>query len=370
MILKIYKILNKFEKNRDKILKNKKYLSILIFFILFFIIDYSGIINIYGQSMIRRAINMYRRTDPINYEKKLKPFCEKYDKMLDKNDIVKLQSIKIPDSADISILTRKNTITHQCCDGYSDNEIKIIEEVTEKIRKNYENKINKKLYYNKSTIATIYRYKGNKSQHLWHVDPFNVPEIYNIIICIKKKGDISPLQCKNNTGNEYSIHFEEGDAAIFNGGTTVHQVPPNNDPNSERTVLSLSFTSDKKMSEDENMKKNMCTYIEGGNNYLNIFKIIITIFLINLILTYISGINSLSYNFIIVFFIINLIIAKYIPYHFNIGFGTGRPSSFYHNIIILIGFILSTISIKGSIIFFSYFLISDVFFLRNWVEYD
>ena len=50
--------------------------------------------------------------------------------MLDKNDIVKLQSIKIPDSADISILTRKNTITHQCCDGYSDNEIKIIKEVT------------------------------------------------------------------------------------------------------------------------------------------------------------------------------------------------------------------------------------------------
>ena len=34
MILKIYKILNKFEKNRDKILNNKKYLSILIFYFL------------------------------------------------------------------------------------------------------------------------------------------------------------------------------------------------------------------------------------------------------------------------------------------------------------------------------------------------
>lgn len=369
-MIKFNKIFNQFQKNRDKILKNKEYFSILIYFILFFFIDYFGSIDLYDQSIIRRCINMYRRLDPINYENKLKPFCQKYDKILDKNDIIKLQSIKIPENTDFGILTRKNTTTHQCCEKYSDNEIKIIKNISEKIRQKYENKINKKLYYLESNKATIYRYHGNNSKHLWHVDPQNLSEIYNIIICIKKIGNISPLQCKNNVGDEYSIHFEEGDGALFNGGTTVHQVPPNDDPNSERTVLSISFTSDKKISENKNMSNNMCTYIEGGNNYKNIIKIFLTVFLINFILTQISGINHLSYNFILVFFIINLFIAKYIPYYFDIGLGTDRASSIYHNFIILLGFILATISIKGAMIFFSYFLISDVFFLRKWVEYD
>mgnify|MGYP001407298779 CR=1 FL=1 len=369
-MIKFNLIFKQFLKNRDKILENKQYLSILIYFILFFIMDYFGIFDYYGQSIFRRSINMYRRTDPLNYQNKLKPFCQKYDKILDKNDIIKLQSIKIPETKDFSILTRKNTTTHQCCEKYSKNEIEIIENISEKIRQKYQNKINKKLYYLENNKATIYRYHGNKSHHLWHVDPQNISEIYNIIICIKKKGNISPLQCKNKAGNEYSIHFEEGDGALFTGGTTIHQVPPNDDPNSERTVLSIAFTSDKKISKNKNMSNNLCTYTEGGNNYINIIKIFLSGFLINYILTKISGINHLSYSFILVFYIINLLIAKYIPYYFDIGLGTARSSSIYNNLIILLIFIIASISIKGAMIFSSYFLISDVFFSRKWVEYN
>ncbi len=102
-MIKFNKIVNLFQKNRDKILKNKEYFSILIYFILFFFIDYSGSIDIYGQSIIRRLINMFRRTDSLNYEKKLKPFCKKYDKILDKQDIIKLQSIKVPESTDFGV---------------------------------------------------------------------------------------------------------------------------------------------------------------------------------------------------------------------------------------------------------------------------
>ena len=370
-MIEFNKIINKFkefEEYRDEILINKEYISILIYFILFFLIDYSGSIDLYGQSMIRRCMNMFRRTDPLNYKNKLKPFCKKYDKILDKNDIIKLQSIKIPEKKDLSVLTRKNTITHQCCEKYSDNEIKIIKDISKKIKQKYEKKINKKLYNLTSDKVTIYRYKGNNSQHLWHVDPQNISTIYNIIICIKKVGNISPLQCKNNAGNEYSIHFEEGDGALFNGGTTVHQVPPNDDPNSERTVLSLAFTSDKKISNIT--RNNMCTYVEGGNNYKNIIKICLIVFLINFILTELSGINKLSNKFILLFFIINLLMAKYIPQYFDIGLGTGRPSSIIYNLVILVAFMLQTMSLKGAMIFFSYFLISDVFFSKKWVEYD
>ena len=312
---------------------------------------------------------MHRRRDSLTYENKLKPFCESFKKILNIEDIKKLQSIKIPQTTDIPWFSRKNTTTHQCCKGFNDNEKKIISEISEKIRRKYEEKIGKKLYYLKSNNATIYVYRGKDSKHLWHVDPQNINEIYNIIICFKKKGEISPLQCKKN-GNIHSIYFEEGDAAIFNGGTTEHQVPPNNDEKSERTVLSIAFTSDIKLSKNENISNNMCTYIEGGNNYFNLLKIIVAVFLINFIISYISGVNQLSYKFSFMFILFVLIIVKYIPKYFDIGLGSGRSSSIIINLIILIQIMIITLSIKGAILFFLYFLLSDVFFLCSWVEYD
>jgi len=347
----IYIINDKFLLKRNKLLKGREFFSIIIYFVLLFGLDYLGVMDLYGQNIVRRITNMYKRLDPLNYEKKLKPFCVKSEKMLDREDIKKLQSIKIPDKTDVGVITRKNTITHQCCDNYSENEKEIIKEISEKIRQKYEKKVGVKLYYLSSNKATIYQYKGNNSQHLWHVDPQNLSEIYNIIVCIKKKGRISPLQCKNKEGQPYSINFEEGDAALFNGGTTVHQVPPNDDPNSERTVLSIAFTSSEKISNNINMSSNMCTYLEGGSNYINVIKLILTIFVINFILTHISGINNLSYKFLISLFSILLLITKYVPYYFDIGLGTGRASSIYYNVMLLLCFMITTVSTKGAIVF-------------------
>ena len=70
-------------------------------------------------------------------------------------------------------------------------------------------------------------------------------------------------------------------------------------------------------------------------------------------LTKVSGINKLSYKFILIFFTMNLFMAKFIPRYFDIGLGTNRASSIYHNIIILIGLILTTLSFKGALIFFN-----------------
>tara|TARA_B100000927_G_scaffold291042_1_gene291654 strand:+ start:1131 stop:2228 length:1098 start_codon:yes stop_codon:yes gene_type:complete len=359
-----------FSKYRNSFLEGKEHLSVVIYFVLLFCIDVTGIMDLYGQNVIRRIVNMYRRIDKFTYEKKLKPFCIKYDKVLNDMEVAQLQSIKVPEKNDTAWFTRKYTTTHQCCDNYTEEESKIIKEISEKIKKRYEKKIGKQLYYLGSNKATIYRYHGNYSQHLWHVDPQNLSEIYNIIICIKRIGNISPLQCKNDDGEAYSIHFKEGDAALFNGGTTIHQVPPNNDANSERTVLSIAFTSNEEIGNSTNMSNNMCTHIEGGNNYLNIIKIVLLIFFLNLLLSHISGINVLSYITIFLLFTFFVLIVKYIPYYFDIGLGSGRSSSIYHNFILLVVFIILTFSIKGGTIFLSYFILSDVFFPRYWVEYD
>ena len=67
------KYIQSFVKTRNKFIKND-ILSILLYLLILFVIDYSGIMNLYGQNFIRRWINMFRRIDPLNYEKKLKPF--------------------------------------------------------------------------------------------------------------------------------------------------------------------------------------------------------------------------------------------------------------------------------------------------------
>lgn len=364
--MKVINSLYKLASSTRSIYKGREYLTILVYFALLFVLDYSGIMNLYGQNFVRRMINMYRRRDPLTYQSKLKPFCEPSKKMLSEEDIKKLQSIKVPETNDMPWFSRKNTTTHQCCDKFSETEKQIITEISEKVRQKYEKQIGKTLHYMDENSATIYVYHGKHSQHLWHVDPQNLREIFNVIICFKKVGGISPLQCKNEEGEVYSVHFEEGDAALFNGGTTVHQVPPNEDDNSERTVLSIAFTTNDK----HNKSKNMCTYIQGGNNYVNLIKIVLSVFVINLVSTYVSGINTLSYTFLLMFLAFVMVVIKYVPLYLNTGLGSGRSSSFLHNLVIVLSFILFTFSTKGAIVFVSYFFLSDVFFPRYWVEYD
>jgi hypothetical protein len=305
---------------------NKEYLIVMFYFILLFILDYSGLMNLYDQNFVRRLMNMSRRRDYLTYVKKLKHFSE--------------------------------------------NEKLIIKEISEKIRQKYEQRIGKKLYYLDSNRATFYVYYGKSSQHLWHVDPQNISEIYNVILCVRKKGNISPLQCKDLNDNVTSINFEEGDAAFFNGGTTVHQVPPNDDDNSERTVLSIAFTTNLELSKNKNNSNNMCTYIEGGNNYTNMLKLVLAVFIINYIISKLVNINDLSYRFLSLFVVIVLLVVKYVPLELEIGLGSGRSSSISNNLLILLIVVIFTYSLKGGVLFISYFMLSDVFFPSSWVAYD
>ena len=344
------------------------YLIVLKYFAMLFVIDYSGVMDLWGQSYIRRMINMYRRRDPLTYKDKLNPFCEKVHKMLTDDDVRELQSINIPTNTDIPWLTRRNTTTHQCCEKFSDREKQIIENITEKVRRKYSEIIGEKLLRMKENNGTIYVYHGKDSQHLWHVDPRNLNTIFNVIICFGKEGDISPLQCKDKQGKINTVNFEPGDAAIFNGGTTIHQVPPNNDPNSKRTVLSIAFTNDPLLAEREKAN-NMCTYIEGGSNYVNVIKLILCTFILNLALCYFSGVKHLSYSFLTIFFLLSLVVAKYLPGLLP-NIGSGRSSSYIFNLGLLAIFITLTLSVRGGTLLLLYYILSDVLFSSNWVAYD
>lgn len=339
---------------------------ILIYFFVLFVIDYSGVTDLYGQSIVRRMINMYRRRDTLTFYKKLDPFCEAYRKMIDSKDLERLNKIRIPDKTDVPWFTRKNTTTHQCCESFSKEEQQTIHDVVEKVKRKYEKHINKTLY-RLGEKATIYVYHGSTSQHLWHVDPQNLSEIYNLIICFKKEGQISPLQCKDKHNKIHSIHFEPGDAAMFKGGTTIHQVPKNEDDGSKRYVLSIAFTSDKGLVENKN---NMCTFIEGGSNYVNLIKILLVIFSLNLIAYKLAGANNLRYEHLMGLIVSVLLIVKYIPIYFDTGLGSGRSSSISYNIGLILLFVMITLSPKGGLLFFSYYAMSDVFFPSSWVAYD
>ena len=340
------------------------------YFAVMLAIDLSGVMDLYGQNFVRRMINMYRRRDPMTYYKKLKPFCKRVQSMLDETDVERLQTIQIPERTDMPWFSRTNTTTHQCCTTYSEGEKAIIDDIAAKVKSVYEKQIGKPLYVMKSNKPTIYVYHGNTSKHLWHVDPRNLDSIYNVIVCIKKVGNISPLQCRDKDGRAYSIDFEQGHAAIFNGGTTVHQVPPNNDPNSERTVLSLAFTSDAVLADKKDTSENMCTFIEGGNNKRNIILLCTRIYIANYIASKLSHTHSLTNRYVITFSTITIFLSKYMPLIDLHVFGSNRSSSLYHNVILLSIFCLVTTSVKGGPLFVSYFMLSDVLFPRGYVEYD
>jgi hypothetical protein len=339
------------------------------YFLFLFILDRLGIMNLYGSNYARRIIHMYRRTDELAYKNKLKPFCRSIQKMLGDEDVKRLQTIKIPDTRDVSWFSRRNTTSYQCCESYSEEEKKIIFDVTKKIQEKYEKQIGKKLYQMNSGLSTIYVYHGNKSHHLWHVDPRNIDTIYNSITCFKREGNISPLQCKDLKGDINTINFQPGDGAIFNGGTTVHQVPPNDDPNSKRYVLSIAFTTDKELANDDNMTRNMCTFIEGGNNIGNILKLIAATFIINYGAMYLSDVKEIPLPFMMVSTILMLVIVKYFPLYCDIGLGSGRSSSIIKNIVLILLFAVISLSPYGGALFFGYFALSDVFFPRSWAEY-
>ena len=137
-----------------------KYMIILL------IVELVGFMDLYGQSFPRRIINMYRRRDPLSYSKKLDPFCERVERMLDEEDVRRLQSIRIPSKQDIPWWSRRNTTTHQCCKDWSAEEAEIVSDISEKVRKIYEKRVNTKLYHWKENKGTIYVYRGNTSQHL------------------------------------------------------------------------------------------------------------------------------------------------------------------------------------------------------------
>jgi len=80
---------------------------------------------------------------------------------------------------------------------------------------------------------------------------------------------------------------------------------------------------------------------------MNLIKIVLSVFTINFVLTYLSGVNALSYTFLSIYIFIVMIIIKYVPLYFNTGLGSGRSSSFYHNFVIVFSFMLFTFLIKG-----------------------
>lgn len=336
-----------------------------MYFIILFIVDMSRILDIYDENFIRRIIHMIRRRDFLTYQKILDPYCEKVPKMLDESSVQDLQNIRINEKKDIYWFSRQNTTSFY---SFSHSDKAIIDRVELEVLKRYEEIIGKQLYRIKSHQRKIYIYHGSKSKHLWHVDPNNKKSIYNVIVCFKKQGNISPFQYKDKTGKIHSVYLDPGDVVLFNGGTTIHQVPSNNDPNSKRYVLSLAFTTDKILAESN--IRNLCGYIEGGNNYIRLIMLCLTVFCLNFIISYLSGTQNIDNLFLIIFVAITFLLAKYIPMLPLKGIGSGRPSSFYVNAVILFLFICFTFSIRGGSLMFSYFVLSEVFFPSLWVRYD
>jgi len=68
-------IVNYFTKVQKKITNVQ---SILIYFLLLFLFDYSGFMDLYGENIIRRCMHMLKRRDELSYKSKLDPYAIYY----------------------------------------------------------------------------------------------------------------------------------------------------------------------------------------------------------------------------------------------------------------------------------------------------
>jgi hypothetical protein len=307
---------------------------------------------------------MFNRRDYLSYSKFLDPYAVELPQILDKTMIDALNSIQTNENKDFPWLSRKNTGTHMYA-NMNNREKQILDDATEIVRQKCEKILNKKLYNLPENSNRFYSYYGKKSHHLWHVDPENKNSIYNVILCVKRKGDISPFQYKDADNIEHTIHTNEGDGIFFRGGTTIHQVPPNNDENSFRKVLALCFTTD----PNYNTNKSMCTFIEGGNKFINVLFLLFMIFVINYIVSYIANVDKISYSLIAIIVLITLILSRFMPIYFDIGLGTGRATSILSNIQLYIMFMIISLSVKRGALFCTYYILSDLLFPRFFMFY-
>jgi len=342
----------------------KPFIYLCLYFVLLLIVDLLKVQNLYGENAVRRLIHLFNRRDYLSYKNFLDPYAVKLNKFLDKNLLNELDSIQINTKKDIPWISRKNTGTHMYS-NMTNHEKQTLEKATEIIKSKCEKILKQKLYNLPENNNRFYSYYGKDSHHLWHVDPENKKSIYNVILCIHRDGDISPFQYKDKNGNIHTIHTNVGDGIFFRGGTTIHQVPPNNDEKSFRKVLALSFTTD----PNYNTNTSLCTHIEGGNKYMNLLMILLLSFLINFICSYIANIDTLSYTFIAIIVIIVLLLSKYLPLYFDIGLGTGRATSIISNIQLYILFIILNLSVKRGSLYLSYFIFTELFFPRSAVFY-
>lgn len=347
---------------------------VMIYYIGLFVLEMSGCLNLYGQNIIRRLINMGRRLDDISYQDKLDPYCHHRVEFLDAIDIDRLRSIQLRDDVrDTPFLTRKHTSTHQCCESFTEEEIRIMTDIRDICKKKYEHIIGRPLFYFPKDMPSFYIYHGDKAHHSWHVDPRNVDHIYNLILCVDCQGEISPFQYKDKDGNIHSFETQIGDAILFRGGTTVHQIPPNNDPTSKRTVLSLQFTTIPLNKQNPENIGTMCSFIEGGKNHKNVAFIALVLFGLNFFLSYLSRLRyeKISFSIYLYWLFFCLVMNRYIPCRIKKWrIGTGRCTSIVWNCMWLFLFICTTISIKGAIILFSYFLLTDILLPSLMVAYD
>ena len=347
--------------------QNNNYIQlsyILLYFVILLVLDLSQVQNLYGENFVRRWIHMFNRRDYISFYKFLDPYAIELKQIVDNKIIDALNSIQTNPNKDFPWISRKNTGTHMYA-HMNDREKQIIDHATDFIKRKCEKILNKKLYNLPENSNRFYSYYGKNSHHLWHVDPENKDSIYNVILCVKRIGDISPFQYKDAKNVDHTIHTNEGDGIFFRGGTTIHQVPPNHDENSFRKVLALCFTTD----PNYNTKKSMCTYIEGGNKYMNVIFLILAIFAINYVCSYIANVDNISYTLIAAIVIITLLLSRFMPIYFDIGLGTCRATSILSNLQLYIIFMLISLSFKRGALFLSYYILTDLFFPRSLVFY-
>ena len=339
---------------------------VVAFLVILLVIEVSGITDLESESVYRRLFHMYQRTSLISNRNYIKPFCTPVPQILtiDEVSLVKRTIMRSP-KPDVSSITRRGTATRMFSE-FSTLEQNMVVDIRNKVRERLERKVGFRLYPKSTALIRTYEYFGNKSFHDWHVDPNNKDNWFVVIICIDRTGRISKFEHIDAHGKVHTIDTQEGDGALFAGGTTMHRVPRNDDPASFRRVLTFAFL---KTPVDETHGVNICAWLKGGNDRGRVLLLIAGIYTMGYVSErgakkYADGTITKTTSLSIA--LVTVLLSRFFP---DVGIGTGRNISFDIHAVSLMVMIMATTSVTRGSLLYSYFIGTDTFAPRKYVHY-
>lgn len=349
--------------------------TIIVLILVFLLLDFTKINNLWGENMHRRILHHLQRGQ---FNPNKEPWINFLGKTLALDEINYILNIQINKTtncmATISPYLSKlfgGNYSEKCTIYYNDFELDVkkkLDDIGKSMIPRLEKIAGKKLYLGNSDFrCVLLRYEGKDSQFVCHHDT-EPKNCYRTLFLVKKEGKVPPFIHYDKNGTPIETYFEEGEGLLFQGTKTFHCVGKTDDPNMKRYMIGWQYTSDPDVED-----VSLCSKLRSAK-MIDVFKIFAPNFFITILFgiifwwfikdPYTKSQLIILLGITIITCFISLFIPKYLS---KTQIGTGMTSTLRTLLVISIISIVSFVNVFYGLLFMNYLLITEMILPRSIV---